>query len=919
MRKLSLLTVLLFFCALVNAQSTVKGTIVDTSSKINLENTVVTLLHTDSVMYNFTRTNTNGVFEMKDVKPGKYIIMITKNNYADYTDAITVTNEPVDFGKLPLITKAKLLEDVIVKQSIAAIRIKGDTTEYRADSFRVGPNSNVQELLRKLPGISVNAKGEISAQGQKVEKVLVDGEEFFSDDPAVVTQNLRADAVEKVQVYDKKSDQATFTGIDDGQKSKTINLTLKENAKRGYFGKIEAGTDFNDYRSGKAMINVFRGKKKFAAYATTDNTRYESLDWNEKTNYSTDLNRTTTINDDGSMMMYSQSDDFSWGTGFPSSVTAGAVFNSKWNKDKHSINNTFQYNDLDVNNISTSYNKVLLKDSFYVTNSLTNGATEKKRKRLNTIYEWQIDSTSSLKLTARATQTDTYSNMKTNGNSYTDDNELINETLRNTVSNTQTKNVNANIFWRKRFKKIGRTMSFNSDIVYDDRDNAGYLVADNKFYNLNGTLKRQDLLDQMKKDDQVKTDLSGRLSYTEPLWKKTFLELYYRFGVSKNDAERNTYVKPVNSGKYDAIVDTLSNHFLYDAINHAGGFTFRLNEKKFNFSAGTGLGRAHYEMTDMKTNSFRSVDFTNFLPTATFGYNPKKQTRLNLNYNGNTRNPSLQQIQPIRDNSDPLNVYIGNPLLKQEFQHNLSINFSDYKVLKSRSWWISGSVRKVENAITNYNTIDTEGKRTNQYVNINGNYGGNAFVSYGFEPAPSLNLNFNLNLGFSRNNNFVNGYQNVNNNKNLGIGMYGGYWKEGWINFWLNIDATYNTATSSLNPASKTNYWQLNSYPNVNLKFKKLKFYVDLNSQVNVYEKTGVFKNARDIFLVNATLRKTFLKTEVLEAKVYFNDIFNQNFNVQRNITTNFISETTNQSIQRYTMFSLVYHLNKKAAPQNNF
>ncbi len=918
MRKLFVLAALVFFAVTVSAQSTLKGMVKDTLNQTSLAHTVISLLRQDSVLYRFTRAADNGSFEIKNIKPGKYIIVITKTLYADYTDVITVTENETNLGTLPLIQKAKLLEEVIVQQKIAAIRIKGDTTEYRADSFRVGANSNVQDLLRKLPGISVNSKGEITAQGQKVEKVLVDGEEFFSDDPAVVTQSLRADAVEKVQVFDKKSDQATFTGIDDGQKSKTINLTLKDNAKRGYFGKLEGGYDFNRYRQGKALLNVFRGKKKFAVYSTTDNTKYESLDWNERSTYSTDLNRVTQVTDDGGMMSYSSGDDFSYGSGFPRSITAGALFNAKWNKDKHNINNTFQFNNVQVSNIGTAFNKVLLQDSFYTTNSNTSGTTEKERLRLNSLYEWNIDSTASLKLTARGTHIRNQSNMQNHSETITDDNERINETNRNTIGNLTTQNFTANIFLRKRFKKVGRTVSFNSDIIHENSNNAGYLLATNTFYNLDGSLKRTEALDQMKKDNQVRSDISGRLSCTEPLWKKTFLETYYRFNISRNDAERNTFVKPATSTKYESLVDTLSNHFLYDAMGHAGGFTFRINEKKWSLATGTAIGRAHYEMTDVKTNAFRSINFNNFLPSANITYNPKKQTKLNLVYNGNTRNPSLQQIQPIRDNSDPLNVVIGNPNLEQEFQHRINLTFSDYKVLKSRSWYLNASFTRTNNAITNFNTIDSEGKRITQYVNVDGNYTANAYISHGFEPASSFNLDFNIQAGLIRNIGFVNGVRNITNVKNIGLGMYGGYWGESWINFWINGQALYNTSTSSLNNDAVANYWQVNAYPNIEMQFKKLKLYASVGSQVNWYQKTGVFANARDIFLLNTTLRKTFFASEQLEVKVYVNDILNNNLNVQRNISTNFISETTNQSIRRYTMFSLIYHINKKAAPQNN-
>ncbi|MBL0882984.1 MAG: TonB-dependent receptor, partial [Chitinophagaceae bacterium] len=256
MKKLTALLLAIGFCMISFSYAqtgSLKGTVVDSTNKVHLHNAVVSLLRPkDSVLVKFVRTNPQGAFEFSNLPAGKFIVMITYPDYADYIDDIDLsTTLQKSLGNVYVTTKAHLLEEVIVKQRIAAIRMKGDTTEYRADSFYVGPNANVQDLLKRMPGIQVNSKGEITAQGQKVEKVLVDGEEFFSDDPAVVTQNLRADAIDKVQVFDKKSDQAVFTGIDDGQTAKTINLQMKEDAKKGYFGKVEAGTDFDRYRNGK--------------------------------------------------------------------------------------------------------------------------------------------------------------------------------------------------------------------------------------------------------------------------------------------------------------------------------------------------------------------------------------------------------------------------------------------------------------------------------------------------------------------------------------------------------------------------------------------------------------------------------------------------------------------------------------------
>ena len=392
----SLLTQMIF----AQSNATIKGQVLDTVEKVRLFNASVNLLRAkDSVLLSAIRTDKEGRFQLMDIPAGKYIVMVSYPQYADYIDKLQVDKD-LDLSTIFLNTKTHLLKEVIVRNSVAAIRIKGDTTEFKADSFRVSPNSDVQELLKHMPGIQVNSKGEITAQGEKVNKVLVDGEEFFSDDPAVVTKNLRADAVDKVQVFDKKSEQAAFTGIDDGVKSKTINLQLKEDKKNGYFGKGELGTNFGEYGYGKLMANAFKGKKKLAGYYSNDNSKFEALSWDESRNYSDGGNAITEVGEDGGISMFIGGEgDYDENKGLPNQQRAGAVFSNKW--DKLSTNNTGQYQQLLTNSLNTNYTKTLLQDSALINNTSSIQHIDKKKYNFKTINEWGTDTTGLFKMTMK--------------------------------------------------------------------------------------------------------------------------------------------------------------------------------------------------------------------------------------------------------------------------------------------------------------------------------------------------------------------------------------------------------------------------------------------------------------------------------------------------------------------------------------
>ncbi len=901
-------------------QGSIKGMVTDTLNKQNLSNAVVSVLRAkDSVLVKFTRTTKEGNFDLPNLTAGKYIVMVTYPSYADYVDIITTTTGVTDLGKISVITKATLLQEVIVKQTIGSIRMKGDTTEYKADSFKVSANADVQELLRKMPGIQVNSKGEITAQGERVQKVLVDGEEFFSDDPAVVTKNLRADAVDKVQAFDKKSDQAVFTGIDDGQKIKTLNLTLKEDKKKGYFGKAEAGGDFNRYGYGKLLANSFKGKRKISGYLTTDNTKFESLNWDENRNYGGDANTTTEFNDDGGMSIWSSGDEFSFGNGFPRSVTGGFHFSNKWNKDKHNSNNTYQFNQLDVSGINSNKTQNILPGADLISTSVQDQVSSRKRNKITSTYEWQIDSSSSLKVTARGSIVN--SNMASNylGRTITSDSILLNQSNRNTSTVDENKTMNTTIFYRKRFKKMGRTISWNNDINYNDRADDGFLIADNTFYDSFSTLIKRENVDQQKTNKQIATTINSTINYTEPLWKNTFLVLNYKLSVSRNDAERNTFAKNAANNKYENLVDTLSNHFIFNTTGHNGSVNIRYNVKKFNFSVGTGLGTVNYRLNDLVKQTDRNVIFNNFIPAVTFNFTPKQQRRFNFSYNGSTQNPSLSQIQPIIDNIDPLNLTIGNPNLKQSFVHRFSLGGSDYKVLKSRSISFNVNYSKTENAISNSSFVDNQGRRINQAINVDGNYNFNARVGYGFEIIPSLNLNFDIGPRKSRFANRVNGIDNTTENIATSYSINAGYWGDKWINFWFQGNANQNKSTTSIRPDIVTQFWSYEAYGNVQFKLKKIKTYIDLDLNANIFQKTAVFADQRDVYIVNASARKVISKNDQWEIKASVNDLFNQNLGINRNASSNFITETTNQTIQRYFLFSLIWNFSKNGKPTEGF
>ncbi|NCU02863.1 MAG: outer membrane beta-barrel protein, partial [Chitinophagaceae bacterium] len=488
---------------------------------------------------------------------------------------------------------------------------------------------------------------------------------------------------------------------DDGQKTKTINLELKDDKKKGYFGKIEVGTDFDRYRTGKAMINAFKKKQKIAAYVTHNNTTFEGLNWNEQRNFGSSGNSNMEISDDGGIMIWGDGgDDFARGQGLPVSTTAGASYINKWNKDKNSINGSYQFNDQEVSGRNGSITQSLLPGS-----SFTNTTTElfnsiRRRNKVNAIYDWTIDSSSSLKFKANGAVVTGKRQNTYGGKSVNEDGILINEQERTTNTNTENQDFTSELSYRKRLKKAGRTISYVGNFSNNVKLGDGFLISESLFYDQAGVQTDQQTLDQKKTNNERQQVIQNSLVYTEPLSKKWNLELTYRNNFSRNNAERNTFERPNPNDKHTEIVDTLSNHFLFRTTDHNGGVSFRYNGKKVVASFGTSVGRTNFNLEELNKNETRSIGFTNLLPRASIRFTPKKQKSFSLSYNGSTQNPSLQQINPIIDNIDPLNITVGNPDLKQAFRHNFSLNLSDYKIIKSRNFYLSGNLQMAITMVT---------------------------------------------------------------------------------------------------------------------------------------------------------------------------------------------------------------------------
>lgn len=925
MRKLFAILVLFtssYFVSAQNATTIIKGRISDTLEKKNLSNAVITFTRqSDSTLYKFTRSLSNGNFVISKIDSGKYRILISYPNFADYAEEIEVKNEAIlDLGVIALTQKSKLLEEVIVRGG-QAIRIKGDTTEFAADSFAVKDGATVEDLLKVLPGFQVDSKGNITAQGQRVGKVLVDGEEFFGDDPTMATKNIGAKAVDKVQVFDTKTEQQQITGMVNSNQGKTVNIKLKEDQKKGGFGRFFAGSDFQKYHDTKGLFNRFTGKKKISVYGSKSTISTGSLNWDDRRQ----LGLEGDIEYDeisGNYFIFGGGDEFGEGNlrGLPNSYSAGGLYINKWNADKHSINTSYRYNRLATENINSTLSQTILTNgSIFNDKRVTTNALNQQHA-INGRYEWKIDSLTSLKFTTADLHKTTQSFSNTFSESRNELERFLNKSKQERDNETDRKQSDNQLLYRQQFKKKNRLFLLTLRYSIIEDENIGMLQVETDFYNqTSGAIDSSNLVDQLKIFNGLSKSFGTKATFSEPLSLKWNMVLDYSFNTNNSTSNRSTYNKS-NNGKYETFDPYFSNNFDLIANSNSGTAILRYMDKKTRLAFGSGIAAVQLKLHNLEDNSRNSYNFLNITPQLQFGYNFKQQTNFSINYRGSNRQPRIDQLQPIRDNNDPLNIFVGNPDLKVGFNHNIGMFFGDYKVLKATNIWVSVNYNVTNNAITNYSFIDkSTGKRTYLPINTHGIRNWNIWTQWAqgqgnkkWRKSVQIQGNGGRNINFinTKNNDFKDADKAINDYKTFELNLGIGYEVTDKYRFNVGPKLGYNSSTSSLQNSINNNYFTYGGRAEGYVLFPgKIELGSDIN--LDLRQRIAAFDQNTNIFQWNGNLSRKIFKNK--SGKIIFvaNDILNQNKGYNRVINSNFISDDRYLRIARYFLLKLEWTFNK--------
>ncbi|MES2418276.1 MAG: TonB-dependent receptor [Bacteroidota bacterium] len=900
----------------------ITGQVTDVFSKEKLHNSSIVLLRAkDSILFAFARTNANGYFNIKNVAPGNYLLKISYPGYVNFIDTFSILNYAVDkdIGEIKMKLKTKMLEEVLISGK-KTIRIKGDTTEFNSSAFVVAPNAKVEDVLKQLPGITVDRDGNITANGRRVETVLVDGEEFFGHDPTLVTRNIRGDMVDKIQLYEKKTELSAATGINDGKGKQTLNVVLKEDMKKGYFGKVDAGLASSNNYNGQMFANRFSGDQKAATYFSASNVQATGLNGNDKE--AIGLTNSFQLAETGLMSAPMQSDVFETTMnreGRPELLEGGVHVDGKWDKGTKFLSGNFVSGKIGFTGVEDIDIKNILNSGSFNSRSLQTFNNESVRNRADLTLRLTPNTLSSFKIYVDAAMLkgNTNGNFLLNGHSSNTDHTY--QGYKNIDADRKTTSQNIDLLYIRKFRKNGRSASARmlfSNLAQQSTDQLNAAIT---YFNSEQNLTSStEITDQDKQSKWNNTTLTTTLNFIEPLSKKVALTTGYSIGINTGSSIRQTFNKSA-AGNYSIIDSLYSGHININQVaNRLRGFLV-IQLKKTKISVGNNFTYLTFIQKDNFANSKNGRSFFNVNPQSSIRYAFNTQSSLSLSYSGKASPPNVFQMQAIRDNTDPLNIQVGNFSLSPEYSHNIGVGYSSFKALKNQNIYISADFTLKHNAIVNNQFTDNLGRTIFRFENLQQGtpFSVRAMGSYGSDVGkkklsviPSLTIDGNNYV------NLVNGQHNSTKSLNVMAQLTVRQYVFNKYNFFATAGPIYSLVESQLQSALNSNGFGIYSSFSAEISLPG-GFVLGTTGKYDYRQATVAFPKDFHRFILDGLINKKFLKDKTLGLSIRASDLLNNNTGFERNAFQSQIIENRHTTVRRYLMFTLIYDFNKMGNPKS--
>ncbi|GAB3992887.1 TonB-dependent receptor [Spirosoma daeguense] len=894
-------------------KSEIWGMVFDSTSGKPLRQASISLMMIQDSSYVMgTITDGEGQFQLRNVAKGSYRLLITFLGYRNLSQLVTITSgKPIiNVGVLQMVEQSNHLQEVVVRQESPPITVKQDTLEFNAESFKTQQNAAVEELIRKLPGMEVSRDGTIKAQGQTVNRVLVDGKPFFGTDPKMATRNLPADIVDKVQLYDQSSDQSQFSGIDDGNRERTINITLKRDKRKGYFGQNSLGLgtardgEANRYQ-GRLNLNRFENGRQISLIGQANNLNQQNFTlgaWPAQ----------------GPVFVGGLESAGLPGNQTPTNIievrAGGLNYKDKWGK-RAELATSYFLNQAITTTEQQSRRTSLLPERSLITNQQNYSQNQQLTHRFNARLDWVLDSLTSLRLTP------SFSWQTTDFTSQLSSRSTLPGLLGQTIQSVNTGQTNYgstgngvigynNLLLMRKFRREGRTLSVNLNTILGDAITKALNQSINTFYDSTGVNPVSNLLNQQNQQANYNLQNTLTVSYTEPLSFTQKLELRYAYSVNSNQADRRVTDRSETTGLYDHVNFPLSNQFRNSFDYHRVGATFQTQRLRYKFAIGADVQQSQLQLDNISVDTSQRRPYFNVLPNALWSFTFSGNRNLRLHYRTRLNAPSLYQLQPVIDNMNPLNVRVGNPYLAPEFYNTMMLSYNTSAGLGTKSFSLFASLNQSSNRIATSTTISPSGVQTTQPINVGGFWSANGAMSVGQTLHPSkLGLTLTTNVALSWAVSFINNQRNEAKNASVGQGFRLQSNFNNRLEYGLSGNLTYQSATYSLTSKQNTSFWS--QYATADL-FWKLPFRFVLTSDVTYTGTTGRAAGYnQQIMLWNGALAKQFFKGNTGELRLQIFDVLNQNSSLIRNTTDTYIEDVQSRILRRYLLVSFVYNLRK--------
>ena len=915
------------FCGYLSAQSfTITGKAVDETGQV-LPGANVALQYPWGEEVNVTAAESNGRFFFKNIEAGGYKVLVSFLGFEALEQEVTVTNANIDMGSLTLKAGATTLDEVVVKERMATATQDGDTTSFNAGAFKVMKDASAEELLEKMPTVSIQ-NGKIQAQGEEVKQVLVDGRPFFGNDPAAALKSLPAEVVSKIQIYDQASDQSKFTGFDDGNTSKTINIITNTGMGNGQFGKIYGGYGTDERYQAGGNMNFFNGDQRISVIGMSNNINIQ--------NFSTDDilgvmgggggrgGRGGGGRSGGRGGRSGGVDDFlvNAQNGIARTHAFGLNYADKWGK-KWDVAGSYFFNNSD------SYSEESISQQFiggqglgeiYTENATSN--SNNTNHRLNGRIEFELDSMNSFIIRPNISLQLNDGNSNTLGETVFG-NDLLGQTDSRYNSDLMGLNLTNNLLWQHKMKKKGRTFSVNLSNGYAPKEGNSLLRSESVFAS---PITTTDTLNQQSTLDLNSWNVKTTLNYTEPISETSQLILDYEISYQQEDSDKSTFDFSELTNNYSDLNTQFSNVFSNDYTTHRGGIGYNYRPSRDMMI----IARARYQHATLNNDqTFPQMlqtgqTFKNFVPFAMLRYNINgREKSLRVFYRTNTDLPSIEQMQNVVNNSNPLQLSSGNPNLKQSYSNSMFVRYSATNTEKSRVFYamLGGTLTNDQIANATYfarsdDPIFSEfgldslsrGTQLTIPVNLDGYRNVRSFITYGV-PVKALKSNFNLDLNYTytRSPGLIDNNINYSNNHAFGTGLTLSSNISDRVDFTLIARPSYNRVVNSLQTSSNTEFYSQDS----RIKFNWIVIEgLVLRNELAHQFYSGLSGGFNDAYMIwNVGIGKKIFKNERGEVTLSVNDLLNQNRNISRTVTETYIQDSRTNALTRFFMLNFTYNL----------